>query len=354
MRLLDRYIGRAVVSGTLLALLVLLAMFSFFSLIDNLADVGRGNYGVGNAIEYVLLTMPRRAFDTFPIAALIGSLLGLGLLAGNSELTVVRAAGVSLWRIVGAVMKAALVLMAIAMVLGEFVAPPAETLAQTRRNQALSAEPTLMSGGGLWARDGTSFINIREMLPDDIMGDVTIYEFDEQQQLRTATRAQRARYADGRWLLEGVAQSRIGGDGVQVAHMERAEWTSAFSPDMVNVTIDEPSHLSAWGLIRYIRYLGRNGQETAPYELGLWSKLVAPVATGVMILLSVPFVFGPLRAVSVGQRILVGVLVGIGFQIMNQMFSKLGLVYGLSPFFSATLPTLLFFVVALWMARRVN
>jgi lipopolysaccharide export system permease protein len=329
-------------------------MFSFFVLVDHLGDVGKGRYGIADLLEFVVLTLPRRAYEIFPMSALIGSLLGLGVLAGNSELTVVRTAGVSLARIVLAVMKGGVVLMLAAVILGEGVAPYSESLAQTRRQQALSGNAAAVFGSSLWARDGSSFINIGRVGEGGNMAGVYIYEFDGAHRLRVATHARQARYAEGRWLLDGIAQSRLGDAGVTTQRIERAEWNSAFGPDLINVAVDEPERRSAWGLFKYVRYLRANGLESAPHELGLWTKLVTPLSTAVMIFLAVPFVFGPLRSVTVGQRILVGVLVGIAFQLANQTFVKLGLVYGLSPFLSAVLPTAVFFLLAVVMVRRTR
>ncbi|MCP4040823.1 MAG: LPS export ABC transporter permease LptG [Gammaproteobacteria bacterium] len=352
MKILDHYIGRAVVSGTLLALAVLLALFTFFSFVDHMSEVGKGNFGIWNVIEYVILTMPRRAFELFPIAAVIGTLLGLGALAGNSELTVIRASGISIGRITLAVMKGGAVLMGVALFLGEVVAPPAQELAQSRRSLALSQNLAMNTGDGFWTKDGMTFINIRSLLSEDTMADIHIYEFDETHRLRMATHAKRATYRDENWLLEDIQQSELSEKGVTSRKLVKAEWNSVLGPDIINVAVVKPDYMSIWGLYKYIRYLRENGQESAPYELGFWGKLMAPVFTGVMIFLAVPFVFGPLRSVGVGQRILVGTMVGIGFHILNQAFSKMGLVYGLSPLLSVTIPAMLFLAVALWMMRR--
>ncbi len=351
MRILDRYIARAVVASSLLVLAVLMAMFTFFTLVEELDDVGQGSYGLGGALLYVLLTLPAQAFELMPMAALIGSLLGLGALAGNGELTVVRASGVSIQRIAGAVMKGGAVLMVLAAVLGEGVAPPLDRLAQDRRNLAMA---TVEEEYGMWSRDGSAFINIRGFESPRRLRGVSIYEFDDERRLRMATRAESARYGEDAWLLEGVRQSELSGDGVVVRHLERARWASRLVPALLGVARVEPEQLSVWGLARYVRYLEDTGQESAPYRLSLWSKVMTPVATGVMILLALPFVFGPLRSVSVGSRMVVGVLVGIAFHIMNQTFMKMGLVYGFSPLVSATAPTLLFAALALVMMRRVR
>jgi lipopolysaccharide export system permease protein len=353
MNTLDRYIARHVLQGTLVWLLALVVLFSFISLVDDLDNVGRADYTLARALEYMALTTPRRAFELFPLAALIGALMGLGALASSSELAVIRSSGVSVRRLVGAVMAGAAAIMLGAVLLGELVAPGAERLAHGRRSLALSDEIKLNKRSGFWVRDGDSFINIRRALPGNRMEDVRIYEFDDERRLRVATRAARARYEDGQWLLEELVQSRVREDGVEREVLPAAAWRSLFEPDLVNVVAVRPESLSVPGLRRYIRYLARNGLDTSSFELALWHKFTYPLATGVMIVLAVPLVLGRLKSAGVGQRVLVGVLVGIGFHVLNQASGHLGLVYGLSPAASATVPTALFAGAAAWLTRRV-
>ena len=156
MRILDNYIARHIISSSATVLLVLLAIFTFFLLIDEFDQVGRGSYGVPQAFFYTVLRLPGLIYELFPMAALIGSLLGLGTLMRNGEITVIRAAGVSKVRVVKAVMKAGLVLVVSAMIFGEFVAPAAEGYAREYRSMAINDRITLQSGNGFWARDGNS------------------------------------------------------------------------------------------------------------------------------------------------------------------------------------------------------
>jgi lipopolysaccharide export system permease protein len=351
--LLDRYIARHVIGGTLVWLMALVVLFNFIAFVDDLDSIGKGDYSVGRALEYMLLTTPGRAFDLFPLAALIGALMGLGALASSSELAVIRSAGVSVNRICAAVMGGALVLMTLAILLGELVAPPAERIAQSRRSVAISDELRSEKESGFWIRDARSFINIRRVLPGNRLEDVLIYEFDAGRRLRVATRARRARFEDGGWVLENIVQSRLSDDGVTRAHIAAASWESLFDPELLTVVTVKPESLSIPGLNRYMDYLRENGLDTSRYELALWHKLVYPLATGVMIVLAVPMVLGRLKAAGLGQRIVVGVVVGIAFHVLNQASGHLGLVYGLSAAMSATLPTALFAAAAGWMLRRV-
>ncbi len=351
---IDRYVARHVVHGTLVCLVALVVLFSFIAFVDDLDNIGRGNYSVGRALEYLALTTPRRAFELFPLAALVGALMGLGTLTSSSELAVIRSSGVSVRRICAAVMAGAAVLMVAAMVLGELLAPAAERMAQSQRSVAIADELEMNTRFGFWIRDGNSYINIRRVLPGNRMEQVSIFEFDDERRLRIATRAARARHEGDAWLLEGIVQSHVFPDRVQRVELDAAVWQSLFEPDLVNVVSVKPESLSILGLARYVSYLGRNGLDTSRFELALWHKFVYPLATVVMIVLAVPMVLGRLKSAGIGQRILVGVLVGIAFHVLNQASGHLGLVYGLSPAASATVPTLLFAGAAAWMLGRVR
>jgi len=353
-KILDRYVGKAVAGSTLLVLLVLLALEAFFSFMGELGDIGKNGYGVIQAMVYVLLTLPRRLYDFFPMAALLGCMLGLGMLASNSELIVMRAAGVSLLRIVASVFKTGALLMAVVFLIGELVAPSSEQYGESYRSVALENRISLKTNYGFWARDGLSYINIRTVLPGDTLKDIRIYEFDTSHKLRVATHAEKAYYEDEHWVLENISQSYVEESGVTVRNLSRATWGSLLSPDLINVVIVAPESLSIWYLYDYIDYLKRNGQNAKRYELAFWVKLMVPFASAVMMLLAVPFVFGPLRSAAVGVRVLVGVLVGIGFYLANQTLGHMGQLYALNTFISAAAPTLVFFAAAMVFLRRVR
>ena len=353
-KIFERYVATHVIVATLLSLLVLLALFLFISVVDDLGRVGRGDYTVLRSLEYVALSAPRLAFSLFPVAAVIGSLLGLGVLAANSELVVLRSSGVSVVEITVAVLKAGALLMIAVLLVGEFVAPFAERIAEQRRANAIAGHPESGTAPGFWARDGNSFINVRGVNPGNLMEQVFIYEFDEARRLRVATRAGEASYSDGSWRLTDVAQTRFDGERVTGRRLERAHWESRFEPDMVNLVALRPESLSALGLLRYIRHLESNLQSAERFELALWTKLAYPIATGVMVLLAVPLVLGRLYRAGLGARMLVGAILGVSFHIANQATGHLGLVYHLHPVLTALTPTALFLVAALWMLRRLN
>ncbi len=352
MNVLDRYLARVVLTGTALALLVLVSIDAFFAFVGETGDIGLGDYGVGEAFRYVALTLPRRVYDLLTMALLLGSLMGLGTLASNSELVAIRAAGVPIASIIRAVLQAGLVVLVLGSLIGEFVVPPAEQYAQSQRSIDMSQRITFKSDYGFWARDGNSFIHIEQILPGDRLGGIRVYAFDEQHRLIQATKAEQAYYRDGQWLLEDVRQSSVDESGVETAITPAQAWDSLLSPDLLNVVVVKPENLSGRDLFRYVRYLEANELDSQRYRLAFWGKLTAPLGGVVMLFLAVPFVFGPLRSVGAGQRLLVGVMAGFGFFLLNQTMSHMGQVYQLDPLVSVLVAPMLFFTIGLIALRR--
>ena len=358
MNILDRYLALAVLGGSVIALLVLVSVATFFAFLGELSDLGKGRYDLADAVGYTFYTLPRTTYELFPMAALLGSLMGLGALAGNSELTVMRAIGLSVGRIVRPVAMAGLCLMLLVAVVGEWLAPPGEQKAQEIRNRALSETVSFRGRLGYWVRDGLDFVNIRELAGPAEIRRVTLFRFNEDFELQHWIEAERATWdadADGGgWMLHGVRDSRIGVDRMEHVYAERMPWASGLLPEMINVAVVKPETLAVWDLRVFVRYFEENGQDASRFALAFWRKIISPVSSIVMVLLAVPFVFGSLRDTGMGQRVLVGVLVGIGFHIANSSLSNLGLLQGMPPLLSAALPTLLFFAGGVFWIRRVR
>jgi lipopolysaccharide export system permease protein len=352
-KILDRYLGRAVISGTLMTLAVLLPLLGFFILADEMDQVGENGYRFADALVFVGLSMPRYAYQLFPIATLIGALIGLGALASSSELVAMRAAGVSISRIVLAAFKAGILLAVFAVTIGEGVAPGAEQKALQLRSEAQSGNVTLKTQYGFWARDGSSYINIREILPGTALRDISIFEV-EGERLTLATHARGASYRGGSWVLEGISRSRISDDGVEVRRLERTDWESLLDPALLRVVVVEPQILPIWSLMRYVHFMTTNGQDPGAYEVAMWNKIVHPFLILAMIFMSIPILFGSARSTGMGMRVFLGVMVGIGFYLVSQTFSYLALLYGLSAWLAATLPPLLFISAGVWVLRRTG
>jgi lipopolysaccharide export system permease protein len=346
-RVLNRYVGRHIVRATLVALTIILALLSVINFVDDLGSVGKGGYTLWRAIEYLVLTMPRLAYSVFPLAALFGCLIGLGILATNSELTVMRAAGVSQARIVWCVLKVGALMTIVAILLGEVIAPRSERVAEGLRSVALSDQVDPRAGDALWVRDGMSYVNARHVLPGNQMHGVYIYRFDNDYRLSVLTYAERARYVGGNWLLEGVRESQINAEGVRNRHLSAVVWESLFTPEHLKVVAVRPESLSVVGLYRYIGYRAENGLSRERYQAALGGKLIYPLTVAVMMLLGVVLVLGSLRSAGMGQRVMVGALIGVVSYIGQQTSIQAGIIYGLDPLLSAVAPTGLFLLLTL-------
>jgi lipopolysaccharide export system permease protein len=353
-KILDRYLAGAVIGGTLLTLAVLLPLMGLFILADEMDEVGENGYRLADAILFVLLSIPRFAYQIFPIATLIGTLVGLGTLASRSELVAMRAAGVSIGRVVYAAIKGGALLAFVAVAVGEAVAPISEQKALQWRSEAQSGQVTLKTAYGFWARDGSAYINIREILPGSDLRGIYIYELDPEQRLTRATHAENARYVDGRWILEGISRSGISDDGIEVSRVEQAGWESLLNPKLLKTVVSEPHVLSVWGLWRYVRYMTANAQDARPYEVAFWGKVIHPFLILSMIFVSIPILLGSARTSGLGPRVFYGVMVGIGFYLISRTFSYLALLYNMSPLLAAMIPPLLFLAGALWVLKRVG
>lgn len=350
MSLLGRYIALTAIGGTMIALAVLVSMEAMFAVINEISH----GYGTGPALLFVLLRMPQRAVETFPIATVIGSLMALGAMAARSELTVMRAVGVSIGRIARWLVAAGLVLGLLAFAMAEWVAPGLERWAHEMRGVAMGQPVASGALSGFWARDGESFVQVESGVSSGQLAGVRIYRFKSDLQLTELVNAERANYRDGHWLLEGVVISRFEPDGVERNYLNELRWESELVPELLDVVVIEPRMMSARELWSYIGYLQRNQLESEQYRLAFWVRVVTPFATLVMLLLTLPMVFGAVRGTNAGQRLFVGILLGISFFLANRLLNQAGLVYGLPPILAASLPTLVVLVVAVWGIARTR
>lgn len=353
MGILDRYLARQVIGATLLVALLLVALSAFLLLLGQLDNLA-GEYRLAEAFEFVALSVPQQLYELLPMAVLLGALIGLGQLASANELMVMRAAGVSVLRLGRGAMLGGLVIAIGTFLLGEFVAPHAEQYARSMKNMARMQRVSWLGASGVWARDGNRFVNVRQMLREDELRDVSVYEFDDEGQLRKILAARTAHAGEQGWQLGNIAVTEFTPEGIETRRVEQVSWETLLSPSLLRLFVVDPDTLSMQGLRRYVTYLEHNGLETRRFEQAFWIKVVAPVSVLVMVLLAVPFVFGPMRSVGQGQRVIFGVLIGVGFYVFNLTLAQSGLVFGLNPFISAWLPTVLFAAGSVFALTRVR
>lgn len=350
---LDRYIGKTILNTIMMTLFMLVSLSGIIKFVEQLRNVGKGDYTALGAAMFTLLSVPKDIQIFFPIAALLGALLGLGTLATRSELVVMQASGFTRLQVAGAVMKTAIPLVLLTMAIGEWVVPQSEQMARNYRAQQMYGGSLLSTKGGLWAKDGNDFIFIERVSGEKELSGVNIYHFNDQRRLQTVRYAASANFEDGTWQLSQVETSDLT-DPKQVTGTQTLTgvWHTNLTPDKLGVVVLDPQSLSIRGLHSYVKYLKQTGQESDRYQLDMWSKIFAPLSVAVMMLMALSFIFGPLRSVAMGVRVLVGISFGFVFYVLNQVFGQLSQVYQIPPILGAVLPSLLFLLISLQMLLK--
>lgn len=352
---LDRYIGKSVFFAILSVLGIIVGLALLFAYVDQMSDL-TDSYGLGEAAWYVLLTAPRRVYDLLPMASLIGCLIGLGTLASNSELTIMRAAGVSIGRIVWAVMKPMLVLMVCGVLIGEYVAPYSENQAQADRAVAQIGDREEAQSGrhGVWHIEGNQYIHINVVQPNGVLFGITRYQFDDQRHMQSASFAKRGDYAGTYWNLTDITTTRFNKDTTDVVNADKEHWDIQLSPQLLSTVAVEPEALPASGLWDYIHYLSAQGLNNSNYWLAFWTKVFQPLVTAALVLMAISFIFGPLRSVTLGQRVFTGVVVGFVFRIIQDLLGPSSQVFGFSPILAVVLPAAVCAVGGVLLLRRAG
>lgn len=354
MKIITRYLLKEITSNVLLVMLALIAMFSFFDLIQELESLGKGSYGLSKILLFVLLSAPGHIYEVMPVAVLVGYMYTLGQFARHSELIVLRVSGISLLNIAVLLLKVGLVFTIVTFLVGELVTPFSEKMAQRMRIKATDSVIAQDFRSGLWVKDGNSFVNVEEVLPDTTLLNIHIYEFDPNFKLRMTSSAKSGRFEEDDWNLKEVTQTYFDKDAIHVNQLAETKWRSLIRPDLLNVLLVLPEKMSAWNLRSYINHLTKNKQKTTRYEVALWAKMIYPLACLVMVILALPFGFIQQRATGASTKILIGIMLGVIYQILNRVFVHLGLLNDWSPLFSAIMPTVLFLLAGLTMLYYVE
>lgn len=351
-----RYLAREIYGATALVLFAFLALFAFFDLVAELSDLGKGGYRLHQAAAYVALTLPGRVYELLPIAVLIGALFALTTMSRHSEITVLRASGLSTARLIGQLCLIGTTFVLLTFLVGEYAAPPAERAAQRLRLEATSSLAGREFRSGTWIKDDTTFVNVRRVLPDGSLKGIWIYRFDAAYRLKSIRQAEEGEFAPpDAWRLGGVVETRFTADGAEVQRFDQLQWRSALNPELLSVLMVVPERMTIGNLYRYVGHLADNKQRTERYEIALWKKLVYPVATIVMMVLALPFALRQHRFGGVSMRIFAGVMIGIGFHMLNGLSSSLGIINNWPPPLAAFAPSVLFVLAAagmLWAVER--
>lgn len=355
MQILRRHLARTIGRSIAVAVCVLFALFVFFTLLEELEDA---DGGIGYALTRTALFMPSIAYEVLPMCTLIGVLVGLGTLAQNRELVVLRASGLSRAVLARLVAQIALVVIFAGMLAGEFLAPGALSRATAMQESAERTTDTKVSQQAKWIHDGDRFVRIGRAINARELADITEYAFDDTGRMVRALSAERARYENGMWLLEGVRETTLRDEGLPTTLASRASlapqtpWALSLRPAVVSLVALPPERLSMLSLVRLLVEMRNTGQSSDVYLQSFWRRLVYPAAGLAMVMLAIPMTLSPRPRSSGGRQVITGLLIGLGFYLANKLCASLGTVYGLHPVAAALAPTLLLGAAAWHVNRR--
>ena len=352
MRIIDSYVARHVAYATLGVIAVLVGLDAIFTLVDELDNI-KGNYKFLDALYYMLLRSPRRVYEYLPIACLIGCLVGMGTLAANSELTVMRAAGLSIRRIAVSVLKPIMLIAFVGVAMGEYIIPPMENIAQSHRAVALGEVKSQSNKGrGYWHREGNEFMRFKAIEPNGILHGISIFTFDENQQLTNSLYAKRAIFQRNYWHMEDVTETAYTELKNVVEHASSKRWDSDLKPENLSFVMVTPMDMSMSDLYNYSQYIEEQGLNADHYMLSFWRKILQPLSTFALVILGISFIFGPLRSVTPGYRIFSGIIVGMLYRYLEELLAPASIVFGFQPIWATVFPIILCLVAGTLLMRR--
>ncbi len=353
-KIIDSYIARNVMSMVTFCTLGLVALSSLIKFVDQLRNVGKGDFDMTAIALFVMYTVPGQIVMFFPLGVLLGTVLALGNLAQSSELIVMQSLGKSRLSIVFSACKGVMLLIVLVMLLGEYVAPITEIKSDNVYTEATTEGQLAVTNSGIWFKEGNDFINIHYVFSDGTLGNVVRYRMTEKQphRLLAVGAAQKGEWDHGKWLMKNVRRTRYHETSVESDFVESEHWTTVLSPEKLEVVGLKAADLSIRGLLSYISYMQENGQKSDKYQLELYRKLISPLMILVVLLLAASTIFGPLRSATMGARVVTGIIVGFIFYAINEILAPFSIYYGTPPMLGAAIPTIVAFLIAVYLLRR--
>ena len=352
MKILDKYIAKQILFSIFAVLGVLIIVVGLLDLVDELKKVN-DSYPVSLAFLYVILNVPQNIYEVLPIATLMGSLIGLSKLSSTSELNAAKSSGLSFAKIIVIALKSGLVIVVLTFLIGEFIAPKGQQLANNIKNLGESTRLSMENTDGIWVKSNNSFIHIAKVYPNKIVQEISLYRFNEKQQLLESVYAEEGYYRDGRWFMTNITSSSFKNKDVEIINQKVATFDEFIDLDLFDIMVIKPNQMTLIQLKKYIQYLKNNSMEYKAYELAYWSKFSVPISCLVMFLLTTPFVHSNIRSASFGQRIFIGILTGISLFLFNQTINKLSIIVDIPPIVGSFLPIVILLIISLLIIRRL-
>ncbi len=351
MKILDKYIAKQILSAVFSVLGILVVVVGLLDLVDEIKKVGDG-YSLTLAFLYVLLNIPQNIYEVLPIATLMGSLIGLSKLSSTNELNAAKFSGLSLSKIIKITLKTGLVIVILTFLIGEFIAPQGQQIANNIKNISESTRLSMKNTDGIWIKNKSSFIHIAKVYPNNIVQEVSIYRFNEKQQLIESIYADEGNYVDRKWVMKNITSTNFKNKNTEINNNDIASFKEFVDLDLFDIMIIKPNQMNLSQLQKYIQYLEDNSMESKKYQLAFWSKFSIPLSCLVMFLLTTPFVHSSIRSASFGQRIFIGILTGIGLFLFNQTINKLSIIINIPPFLGSFLPVIILLFISFYIIKR--
>ncbi|MBS0498465.1 MAG: LPS export ABC transporter permease LptG [Proteobacteria bacterium] len=348
-----RYIAYQVLIGFVISTAILLPLFSFFDLLDQLDDVGKGTYRVIDAFFYTTMLLPRRFIQVAPFVALLGTVIALGKLAVNSELIALRVAGLSPQRISFAPLSMGILLLLVVAILEQFAAPQLQQKAITYRAIALEQSAELGRNLGIWTRNEHNILRIGQIVNNKRATDIELLQLDNEGFIIKHTLAEFADIVEEDiWELSSAVVRTFQDDGrISVSRTDNVRWPSFVNPEDIATLTKPPESLSPLELFRHVEFLRSTGQDADSYALALWRKAGSALMTIAMLLLSIPFVFGSIRS-GLSNKLIFATLIGMAVYLLDQIIANAGLILHLNPALVALGPGFAIIILAnLWLRR---
>lgn len=351
----------AMLSATVL-LWALNVSLAFLSELDNL----KAGYGFFDALRYILWRSPQYLYEFLPMATLVGAVVGLGNLASHSELTVMRAAGVSLYRIVSWVVQAVVMLVLLALLLSQYVLP--YTNAKAKLTKHPESKALLSEVNGFWTKQqalpqsatpanppaSSQLVYVDYANADGNILKLTAWQIDAKDRIQEVMTAKAGKYQQqNQWLLDDVSVLSIKENGGSMrTQYKQLTKTLPLQPQYIYLMTRPVDDLSISDLYTYNHYLSEQGKASAEHKLAFWQKLLSPLAFLSLVLIACSFVFGSLRQQSMGLRIVIAILCGLVFRYVQNLTAYMGLVYPVSPLWFVVLPIILSAMLGIFLLNR--
>ncbi len=351
-KILDRYIAKVVMLATLTITAIVASVMSLILLLQELRNIGSGDYTLDQAIYFVLLKLPNELYHFSPILILLGSIVGLSMLSSYRELAIMRAAGFSVARIIYSVLSAALVLVLAISISGELFAPHLSYKAILHKENARNAGQAVATTAGIWFHVDNNFIHVERIVGRELLEGVTRYQFNDNHQLQAAYFAKSLALQNNQWQLRNGVKTTFYDNQTKSQTFNIATWDLKFNPNLLNMGLINADEMSLPKLKQFTNYLTQNGLQAGAYEYEFWQRIFQPFISLIMIFLAIPFVLSTLHTATMGWRLMIGILVGFIFFIGNAFLGQLCVVYQLPALFAALLPLILFAGAGFVLSKR--